>query len=146
MINQKRIAKEWLIVVISIFIGFTITFFIRFNNSYDYIEKRTVLFNKLHDEFDIESFDIESFDEFSKQLDEPQTRKEFYNLISEKYNLGTFTTFEEKVTRTRLSNTLVNFFDSGHLIPSTIIILLPYLLFQFFRSLIWSISKVRNKN
>jgi hypothetical protein len=139
---RKHIAREWLILVVGLFLGFFLAFAINYFNSKDFKESRHIIYTLLTNELHLH---IGSFEEFSIRLDNLNDRRMFYDTLCEKYDLGNYETFVEKITRSRSSKAFHSIINSQNLLQTLMLVLAPYVLVQFTRTLLWSIKVLKKK-
>jgi hypothetical protein len=93
------------------------------------------------------SVHLGTFEEFSKNLDDSHRRKVLYDSLSIKYDIESYETFESHISPSSMFSGFPKFFNhlfSKHYWFNTwLAVLLPYLVFQIFRSIIFSIKVLR---
>lgn len=137
---KNIIAKEWLLFLLLIFFGIVGTFIIYFIQANGFEESRKILYNGIQGDPG-----FNSFEEFSTELDNPAKRLEIYYKISEKYDLGTYESYEWKITNTKFEKSITNFYEE-EITWQLLFILIPYIFIQVIRSINWSLQTLKNKN
>lgn len=137
---KRIVAREWLYLIILILLGLSIRFSLIYFNSSDCNEKRQILFKSLTTDY---NENIGTFEEFSKMLDDNNNRLKFYQKFSEEYDLRSYEIFERTVTGSKFTNAFNGMVEEKITFKIAILILIPYLVFIFIRSLIWSIRVIK---
>lgn len=90
-----------------------------------------------------------TFEEFSKNLHDPSKRKSFYDSIPVKFDIGDFHTFEAKIAPpssfSGISKFLNHLLSRWYWMQTWLTVLLPYALFIFVRSLVWSVKTLKRQ-
>ena len=115
---------------------------------YNNLDDSTIL-SKLLSKNSVKSIPLISYTEFNKLLDDKSKRKIFYDSISAKYDIGDYITFENKVSQptfyTGLSKLMKHLFSHRYWLDTLLSLLIPYLIFQFVRSVYYSIITLFKK-
>lgn len=95
------------------------------------------------------SVHLGTFVEFSASLDDKSKRRSFYDSISVKFDVGDFATYESKISPPSVFSVFPKFFkhlfSKWYWFDAWLSICMPYIFFQFLRSIIYSIKVLINK-
>ena len=135
------ISREFLILIVSLILGFFLLTFFPFQDTTPNVQNKKRLYTNYGKEFK-----FRSYLEFSEAVDDSIQRKIIYDIISKKYNIGNFKNFERSVVRPSVSqnfiSTFKNLFEERISLIFLYIIFSPYVLFQLFRSLLLTINSI----
>lgn len=137
---KKIIAREWLILLLIIVLGLSLDIIFNFIKTEDNNIKRKILYTQLIED----NFISDTYESFCIKLDDPDQRKQLYKTISEKYDVGGYETFEQKISHSRIRKTIYNVFHINTSSEMLIFILLPYISLQLIRTIVWSIKTIKN--
>lgn len=167
--NTKKItAREWLYFVSLSLLGIILTVILYFPSPKDYVGRRQTLYETLtkhyrkvvatksekttydiFDEISDTTMPLGTFEQFSARLDDQNRRKALYDSASVQFDLDDYQTFEGKVMSPTMLSGFSKFwthlFSKWYWRQTWAIVLIPYLFFQFVRSLIYSIRTLRQK-
>jgi hypothetical protein len=135
------IIREFLILIVSLILGFFLLTFFPFNDTSPNVQNKKRLYTNYSNEFN-----FSSYLEFSKALDDSIQRKVIYDIISKKYDIGNFKNFEQSVLCPSVSqnfiSTFKNLFEERVSLILWYILFSPYILFQLFRGLLRAINSI----